>query len=79
MPSLPLRGALSDILTRETAEGVSRRPRTRPVTVRDRGHAPDLSEAEALHAIQSFLLMDVVRDRPGLHGDASRADPPVSR
>ena len=63
VPGLLLRGERSDILGRETAEEVARRFGTRLVTVPDRGHAPDLSEPEALQGILAFLADPVVRSR----------------
>ena len=63
VPSLMLRGAVSDLLSADTAQEVSRRFGTRLVTVPDRGHAPDLSEVEAMLAILAFLADDRVRRR----------------
>lgn len=63
VPGLLLRGANSDILSRETAEAVAQRFGTRLVTVPDRGHAPDLSEPEALQAVLAFLADPAVRRR----------------
>lgn len=64
IPGLVLRGALSDILAAETAAEMARRfPTTEVVTVPDRGHAPDLSEPQAVAAIQAFLKRSDVRAR----------------
>ena len=55
-PLLVLRGALSDLLGADTAARmVELHPRAELVTVPDVGHAPDLSEPEALAAINRFL------------------------
>lgn len=56
-PALVLRGALSDLLARQTVEEMARRHKG-PfdcVEVPRVGHAPILDEAEALGAIQRFL------------------------
>ena len=63
IPTLLLRGALSDILARETAEGMVRRFGVDLVEVADRGHAPDLSEPGALASIQRFLANAEVQAR----------------
>jgi len=64
IPALVLRGALSDILSAETAAEVARRfPAAEVVTVPDRGHAPDLTEPPALAAIRRFLRRPDVRSR----------------
>lgn len=64
LPGLVLRGALSDILTAETAAEMARRfPDTEVVTVPHRGHAPDLSEPASVRAIQGFLNRPDVRAR----------------
>lgn len=55
IPSLVLRGALSDILSAETAAELSRRYSAVVVTVPDRGHAPDLNESVAVDAIRGLL------------------------
>lgn len=64
IPSLLLRGALSDILAPETAAAVADRfPNAEVVTVPDRGHAPDLTEPEAVDAILRFLGREDVQAR----------------
>jgi pimeloyl-ACP methyl ester carboxylesterase len=64
VPTLILRGAISDILSAETAtEMAARFPGTTLVTVADRGHAPDLSEPDANAAIDAFLARDDVKAR----------------
>ncbi len=56
MPMLVLRGELSDILSAETVADMARRkPGLQYVEIPDRGHAPLLSEAPAVRAIESFL------------------------
>lgn len=56
LPGLVLRGALSDILSAETATEIAARfPALEVVTVPDRGHAPDLREPEAVEAISRLL------------------------
>jgi pimeloyl-ACP methyl ester carboxylesterase len=55
-PVLVLRGAESDILSRATADRMRVvQPRTRVVEVPGVGHAPSLTEPEALAAIKQFL------------------------
>jgi pimeloyl-ACP methyl ester carboxylesterase len=64
IPALVLRGALSDILSAETAVEMGRRfPMTDVVTVTGQGHAPDLGQQPAIAAIQTFLRRDDVRAR----------------
>lgn len=63
MPTLVLRGALSDILARETAVEMARRFGVEVVEVADRGHAPDLSEPDAVAAIHAFLAGAEVQAR----------------
>jgi pimeloyl-ACP methyl ester carboxylesterase len=56
MPCLLLRGALSDILTPETAKQMQvRKPDLELVVVPERGHAPLLDEESARAAIDNFL------------------------
>lgn len=57
LPVLLLRGALSDLLSTETAEEMERRHSGpfRHVAIPSRGHAPLLDEPEALSAIEPFL------------------------
>jgi pimeloyl-ACP methyl ester carboxylesterase len=56
LPGLVLRGALSDILSADTAaEMAARFPGLEAVTVPDRGHAPDLREPQASEAILRLL------------------------
>jgi pimeloyl-ACP methyl ester carboxylesterase len=59
VPTLVVRGALSDILSAETvAEMRRRKPDLRVAIVPNRGHAPLLDEPESLSAIRA-LLADV--------------------
>ena len=56
IPMLVVRGELSDILSRQTVAEMGRRhPDLAAVEVPDRGHAPMLTEAPALAAIDGFL------------------------
>jgi pimeloyl-ACP methyl ester carboxylesterase len=56
IPTLLLRGAMSDILSGECVGQMrARKPDLRVVDVPDRGHAPMLDEPVALHAIRTFL------------------------
>lgn len=55
-PVLAIRGALSDLLAESTfAQMQQRLPTLQPVIVVNRGHAPMLTEPEALAAIDRFL------------------------
>jgi len=55
-PLLVVRGANSDLLTADTAERMKEEaPDMRLATVPGVGHAPDLSEPEAVAAIDAFL------------------------
>lgn len=54
-PMLLIRGALSDVLSRATADEMTRRqPGLVRAEVPDMGHAPMLSEAEAVEALDRF-------------------------
>lgn len=56
IPLLSIRGEHSDILTAATAARMRRRHKgCRSITVANRGHAPTLSEPEAVSAISGFL------------------------
>ncbi len=56
VPALLLRGALSDLLSEETAQKMEARlPKLGLVTIADRGHVPTLEEADALSAIEAFV------------------------
>jgi pimeloyl-ACP methyl ester carboxylesterase len=56
MPVLEIRGALSDILTRDILDEMkARKPELEVIEVANRGHAPLLDEPEALAAIDAFL------------------------
>jgi pimeloyl-ACP methyl ester carboxylesterase len=56
IPALALRGAHSDLLSAATFERMQREvPSLVAVTVANRGHAPQLDEADSLRAIDSFL------------------------
>ncbi|MBT4491479.1 MAG: alpha/beta hydrolase [Rhodospirillaceae bacterium] len=62
IPTLAIRGELSDILSTETfAAMAAAKPDLLQIICPNRGHAPDLSEPECLTAIDSFLKA---------HGDA---------
>lgn len=55
-PTLLLRGALSDVLTAESAAEMTRRgPRARLVTIPDIGHFPALMDTAQIGMVQQFL------------------------
>lgn len=57
LPLALLRGANSDVLSRDTAQQMcARRPDLCFAEVRDRGHAPFLDEPEAIACIRSWLV-----------------------
>lgn len=62
-PTLVIRGLLSDILARETVSEMVRRFGVDVVEIADRGHAPDLSEPDAVAAIHAFLANAEVQVR----------------
>ena len=56
IPTLVVRGELSDILTRDTVQAMkARKPDLATVEVPNRGHAPILNEPAAVDAIATFL------------------------
>jgi pimeloyl-ACP methyl ester carboxylesterase len=56
-PTLLLRGEHSDLLTRDTANEMTRRgPKARLVEIRGVGHAPTLLHAEQIAVVREFLL-----------------------
>lgn len=56
-PTLVLRGAESDVLTRETAEAMTQRgPKAKLVEFPDIGHAPMLMTNEQVRVVREFLL-----------------------
>jgi pimeloyl-ACP methyl ester carboxylesterase len=56
-PTLVIRGALSDLLRRETVQEMSvRGPRARIVEFADVGHAPTLMHADQIAVVRDFLL-----------------------
>lgn len=56
VPGLLIRGALSDLLSAETAEEMTvRLPKLELVTVPNRGHVPTLTEPSAAMAIEAFV------------------------
>ena len=56
IPILTIRGAISDVVTKELLDAmVARHSRTQAVEVPDRGHVPMLDEPVALNAINLFL------------------------
>jgi pimeloyl-ACP methyl ester carboxylesterase len=63
IPTLVLRGAHSDILAAETAGQMAERLGAQVVTIPNRGHAPDLSEPQALQAIEGFLASPALTAR----------------
>ena len=57
LPLALIRGANSDVLSRNTAEEMQRRRQDMiSVEIADRAHTPFLDEPEALRAIQSWLV-----------------------
>lgn len=55
-PTLLLRGALSDLLSAETAEAMTQRgPRASLVTFEGVGHAPSLMHADQIQVVRDFL------------------------
>ena len=73
LPTLAIRGALSDILSAETLERMrARHPRLRAVTLPDVGHAPRLSEPGAVEAIEG--LIREAEDEPR-EASPARAEP----
>lgn len=63
VPTLVIRGVLSDILARETVAQMIGRFGVALAEIPDRGHAPDLSEPGALAAIDDFLTEERVLKR----------------
>jgi pimeloyl-ACP methyl ester carboxylesterase len=56
-PTLVLRGALSDLLTRETCEQMKLRgPKARIVEIPGVGHAPTLMHEDQIAIVREFLL-----------------------
>jgi pimeloyl-ACP methyl ester carboxylesterase len=56
-PTLVLRGELSDLLLRETADEMTRRgPRAKVVEIRGVGHAPTLLHPEQIAIVRDFFL-----------------------
>jgi pimeloyl-ACP methyl ester carboxylesterase len=56
LPTLAIRGALSDVLSAETLERMAaRHPRLETIVVPNTGHAPRLSEPEAVAAIEALI------------------------
>lgn len=56
-PTLVIRGAQSDLLSRETTRQMAQRgPRARVVEIPDVGHAPTLMEAGQISVVRDFLL-----------------------
>jgi pimeloyl-ACP methyl ester carboxylesterase len=56
-PTLAIRGALSDLLKRETLEEMARRgPRASTVEIPDVGHAPTLMHPDQIAIVRDFLL-----------------------
>jgi len=58
-PTLVIRGALSDLLTRETLQQMAGRgPRAKTVEIPEVGHAPTLIHADQIAIVRDFLLAD---------------------
>lgn len=57
VPTLLLRGALSDLLTAEVAQSMTLRgPRAQLATLPDVGHAPSLLSADQIDLVQDFIV-----------------------
>lgn len=64
-PTLVLRGAASDLLSRETAREMSvRGPKAKVVELADVGHAPTLIHQDQIAVVTSFLLGDGLTSTP---------------
>ena len=58
-PVLLVRGELSDLITRETANEMAQRgPRAKVVEIRGVGHAPTLLHPEQIAPVRDFLLQE---------------------
>jgi pimeloyl-ACP methyl ester carboxylesterase len=58
-PTLVIRGALSDLLRRETLQEMAGRgPRPKTVEIPEVGHAPTLMHADQIAIVRDFLLAD---------------------
>ncbi|MEO0575656.1 MAG: alpha/beta hydrolase [Pseudomonadota bacterium] len=56
IPTLVLRGAMSDILSEATVDAMqARHPNLQRATIAQRGHAPLLNEPDSVAAIQNFI------------------------
>jgi pimeloyl-ACP methyl ester carboxylesterase len=56
-PTLVMRGAQSDLLSRQTATEMQRRgPKAKLVEIADVGHAPTLLHADQIAIVRDFLL-----------------------
>ena len=56
-PTLVLRGALSDLLSRDTADGMARRgPKAKVVEIAGVGHAPTFLHPDQISIARDFLL-----------------------
>ena len=56
IPTLAIRGQLSDVLSVETFERMQREhPRLQRVTIANRGHVPQLDEPQSVAALETFL------------------------
>jgi pimeloyl-ACP methyl ester carboxylesterase len=56
-PTLVLRGAQSDLLSKETAEQMTRRgPKAKVIEIPGIGHAPTLMHADQIRIVREFLL-----------------------
>ena len=67
--TLLLRGAQSDLLSRDTAAEMGRRgPKARLIEFEGVGHAPTLISAPQVEAVASFLLPDIAADEKPFRG-----------
>lgn len=65
-PTLVLRGACSDLLTRETAAEMSLRgPKAKVVEIADVGHAPTLIHQDQISVVTRFLLRSKAPEQKG--------------
>ncbi|MCR9256157.1 MAG: alpha/beta hydrolase [Alphaproteobacteria bacterium] len=83
IPVLVLRGADSTLLTRETAEEMTRRgPKATLVEIPECGHAPSLMVDSQTHIIRNWLLEQMRKDEmraDGIDPDLAEHDDPLGR
>jgi len=83
IPVLVLRGAESPLLTRETADEMTRRgPKATVVEIPGCGHAPSLMVDSQTHIIRNWLLLQMQKDAlraEGIDPDLAEHDDPLGR